>query len=82
MPIYEYNCEDCGEAFELLIRGEEPPTCPSCDSERLEKLLSLPRIHSEGRKQRSLTAAKKRDAALGSERVRAQREYELNHDDH
>jgi len=44
--------------------------------------MSLPRVHSEGRKERSLKAAKKRDAALGNERVRAQREYELHHDDH
>ncbi len=82
MPIYEYSCRACEHAFELLIRGETTPACPACDSEDLERLLSLPRVHSEGRKARSLNAAKKRDAAQGSERVRTQREYELNHDDH
>ncbi|MDH3734592.1 MAG: zinc ribbon domain-containing protein [Gemmatimonadota bacterium] len=82
MPIYEYVCQSCGSEFELLIRGEETPACPSCEGAELEKQFSLPRVHSEGRKQRSLDAAKKRDQSLGSERVRAQREYELNHDDH
>lgn len=82
MPIYEYVCRGCEEEFELLIRGEATPACPSCESEDLEKVFSLPRVHSEGRKARSLVAAKKRDQKQGSERVRAQREYELNHDDH
>jgi len=82
VPIYEYCCKGCGQPFELLVRGEMTPACPVCESEDLERLISLPRVHSEGRKARSLKAAKKRDAALGNERVRAQREYELHHDDH
>ena len=81
MPIYEYACKACDHRFETLVRGEMTPSCPECKSEELEKLLSLPRVHSEGRKQRSLRAAKKRDAKLGYERVQTQREYELNHDD-
>ena len=82
MPIYEYTCRECGDEFELLIRGGATPACPACASEELEKKFSLPRVHSEGRKQRSMAAARKRDQKLGDERVRAQREYELNHDDH
>ena len=81
MPIYEYSCKSCEHAFETLVRGDMKPLCPRCQSEDLEKLLSLPRVHSEGRKQRSLRAAKKRDAKLGNERIQTQREYELNHDD-
>jgi putative FmdB family regulatory protein len=82
MPIYEYVCRSCAHAFELLIRNELTPTCPSCESQDLERMLSLPRVHSEGRKQRSLSAARQRDTRLGQERVRVQREYELAHDDH
>jgi len=82
VPIYEYSCRACENAFELLVRGESPPACPACESEDLDRLLSLPRVHSQGRKDRSLRAAKKRDATLGGERVRTQREYEKNHDDH
>ena len=81
MPIYEYRCRDCMHEFELLVRGRVTPACASCGSTELDKLISLPRVHSEARRERSLTAAKKRDAKLGSERTRAQREYELSHND-
>lgn len=81
MPIYEYQCRACPETFELLIRGEMTPKCPKCESEDLERLISMPRVHSDARKERSLKAARARDKVQGSERVRAQREYELNHDD-
>ena len=81
MPIYEYSCNGCDHKFELFIRGEMTPMCPECESADLQRLISMPRVHSEGRKQRSLRAAKKRDQKLGNERVQAQREYELAHDD-
>ena len=81
MPIYEYSCKKCENRFELFIRGEMTPACPECESEELERLLSLPRVHSEARKDRSLRAARKRDAKQGNERVQTQREYELAHDD-
>lgn len=81
MPIYEYECRGCGHAFELLVRGEMTPACPECEGEDLQKLISLPRVHSETTRQQSLKAAKKRDAALGRERVHEQRKYELSHDD-
>lgn len=81
MPIYEYVCKGCGEEFELLVRGQTTPKCPACDGADLERLISLPRVHSEGRKERSLQAARQRDKKLGEDRVRAQREYELSHED-
>jgi len=40
MPIYEYACRDCGAGFEVLVRGQETPRCPACDSAHLEKALS------------------------------------------
>ena len=46
MPIYEYACNQCGEEFELLIRGDEKPSCPGCESESLERLLSAPAAHT------------------------------------
>ena len=81
MPIYEYRCRECSHEFELFVRGAMTPACASCRSTELERLISLPRVHSEARRERSLAAAKKRDAKLGSERTRAQREYELSHND-
>ena len=41
MPIYEYKCEKCDEAFEILQRGSEKASCPKCGSQKLTKLLSV-----------------------------------------
>jgi len=43
MPIYEYECKDCGEHFEELmpVGAEDTPACPSCMSTNTEKQLSL-----------------------------------------
>lgn len=48
MPIYEYECIDCGERFEKLIRNvEKPPeiTCPSCESLDVQRLISQVAVH-------------------------------------
>jgi putative FmdB family regulatory protein len=43
VPIYEYLCKDCGEQLEILVRSgaNTSPTCPSCGSTMLERLLSV-----------------------------------------
>lgn len=41
MPIYEYQCEDCGAEFELLVRSDTRLECPTCESTNLEKQLSV-----------------------------------------
>ena len=41
MPIYEYQCNDCGEEFEYLILGSDAPEgCPACKGEQIRRLLS------------------------------------------
>ncbi len=41
MPIYEFECEGCGERFEELVAaGAEALPCPSCGSDRTRRLLS------------------------------------------
>ena len=82
MPIYEYACNGCGHEFESLVRKGSVPSCPACAGKDLERLISLPSVRSETTKQLGLKAAKRRDAAQATERVRAQREYELHHNDH
>ncbi len=42
MPLYEYECEDCGVQFEILVRGGQTPACPHCEGSRLAKRLSVP----------------------------------------
>ena len=41
MPIYEYACQDCGSAFELLVRSNTVLECPQCHSPQLAKQLSV-----------------------------------------
>jgi putative FmdB family regulatory protein len=42
MPIYEYDCDDCGRRFEALVRASTTPACPQCGSTDLHKRLSVP----------------------------------------
>ena len=41
MPIYEYACQQCGHAFEALVRSSTVPECPHCHSTQLDKQLSV-----------------------------------------
>jgi len=41
MPLFEYLCKKCGHQFEALVMGTTSPTCPSCQSKKLEKQLSV-----------------------------------------
>jgi putative FmdB family regulatory protein len=44
MPIYEYDCEDCGARFDKLVflTGQPKPiVCPECSSGQVSKRLSL-----------------------------------------
>ncbi len=81
MAIYEYECRECGEQFEALIRGDEKAVCPACQSEELERLISMPTVHSESTHDLAMRAAKKREKSRQMEQVYTQREYEKNHDD-
>lgn len=40
MPIYEFDCEECGERFEELTGAGAAVACPQCGSERTRRLLS------------------------------------------
>ena len=41
MPIFEYVCRNCRHQFELIVSGSIVPQCPSCESKKLEKQLSV-----------------------------------------
>lgn len=41
MPIFEYACQQCGHAFEALVRSSTVPACPCCQSTQLDKQLSV-----------------------------------------
>jgi putative FmdB family regulatory protein len=52
MPVYEYECESCGERFERLVRSmhQEPPGLarPACQGTEVRRLISAPVVHSGG----------------------------------
>ena len=41
MPLFEYECRGCGRRFEHLARTGQSPSCPSCQGDNLQKLLSV-----------------------------------------
>ena len=49
MPLYEYECLDCGENMEILqSHGERPKKkCPDCGG-RLQKVISAPAFQFKG----------------------------------
>lgn len=49
MPLYEYQCQECGTRTEELQRFSDPPLtiCKSCGGP-LTKLLSAPAFHLKG----------------------------------
>jgi len=76
MPIYEYACRPCGHRFEALVRGSETPACPSCQSQDLERILSLFAVNSEDRSKAALRGARKRLAQSKNRRDQLQHERE------
>ncbi|MGA2762472.1 MAG: zinc ribbon domain-containing protein [Spirochaetia bacterium] len=45
MPIYEYECRDCRASFELLMRSDTKVECPSCESTKVVRKLSVFAAH-------------------------------------
>ena len=81
MPLFEYKCSVCQSQFELLIRGADVPTCPTCQSTVLEKLLTsfgVSSADSQWRNRQSLGAAQRKKSA----HVQKEREfYKTDHHD-
>jgi putative FmdB family regulatory protein len=49
MPLYEYECEACGNRFERIQKFSDPlvDVCPACNGP-VKKLLSSPAIQFKG----------------------------------
>ena len=49
MPLYEYQCDACGNRFEKIVKFSDPPidTCPACGG-AVQKLLSSPAFQFKG----------------------------------
>lgn len=50
MPLYEYQCEACGNRFEVIRKFSDPPleTCAVCGKGPVQRLLSSPAIQFKG----------------------------------
>ena len=50
MPIYEYQCQACGELQEVLQKISDPvlKKCPECGKLKLKKLVSAPSFRLSG----------------------------------
>ena len=50
MPIYEYECNECGHHIEALQKFSDPPIaeCEMCHSDKVKKLISHSTFHLKG----------------------------------
>jgi putative FmdB family regulatory protein len=50
MPIFDYKCEACGHAFDVLQKVGDGPLrkCPECGKLKLKKQLAAPNFHLKG----------------------------------
>jgi putative FmdB family regulatory protein len=70
MPIYEFECEECGNRFEELVAAGGTSTCPACGSERTRRLYSA--VSPPGRQPRG--AAVRSDESRRREREAARQQ--------
>lgn len=46
MPIYEFDCKECGKRSEFLLEmGKTKKKCPECGKLALERVISNPTYH-------------------------------------
>ncbi|MGM0632633.1 MAG: FmdB family zinc ribbon protein [Pseudomonadota bacterium] len=50
MPIYEYECRECGHRFEALQKISDAPVseCPACGRDTVSKLISASGFRLKG----------------------------------
>jgi len=64
MPIYEYECLQCGHRFEYLVLPSSPAAaCPSCRKQDLKQLISLSAVSSETTRDANFNSAHKKAAS-------------------
>ena len=81
MPIYEYRCSGCGHEFEEFVLPKSTPHCPSCQSEELERLLSLFGVSSDGTRHTHLQSERKKNSKVQRDKAHAEHE-EMHHHHH
>ena len=63
MPIYDYDCANCGGRFEVMhgVHADSPAACPLCGGGPVRKAITAAAIHYKGsgwaKKERRATAS-------------------------
>ena len=69
MPIYEFECRQCGHRFEYLVLHSSPAAeCPSCQKKDLKQLISLSAMSSETTRQANFNSAHQKAAGARKEK--------------
>jgi len=82
VPLYDYSCRACGNVMEVLVRaGSAEPTCASCGSPDLERLLSSFAVSTQSTRDSSLARARAANLPIERDKAIAQEEYVNKHHD-
>ena len=83
MAIYDFKCQACGEQFEALVRkNTDKASCPSCQSDQLEQLISSFAMSSDATRKDNIAKAQKGFAKARRDAAHAQKEAIEHHHDH
>ena len=68
MPIYEFQCEKCGQPFEELVFGSavDDVVCPDCGSQDVHKMISTFASRVAGGSTPTLSASSAASCGSGS----------------
>ena len=75
MPIYDFHCDKCGHEFEAVVRTNDVPECPACQSRSLHRLLSSFAVSSSEKRQ-GIADRQVKKAALQERSVQGERDRE------
>ena len=86
MPLYEFLCQGCQHRFEVLVLPHNPSdtrTCPSCQGQDVERVLSSFAVSSDSTRQVNFSKARKHLQKDAKEKKDAEHKALLeHHDDH
>jgi putative FmdB family regulatory protein len=55
MPLFEFRCKTCDHTFEEIVRADQLPPCPACESNEVAKLISAFAVGHGGGRTRSFS---------------------------
>ena len=79
MPIFEYKCRACEHEYEALVLDAKTPPCPKCESQDIERRLSLFAVDSKGTRQLHLKAERLKNTKVQKDKAVAEHEETHHH---